>query len=626
MKLVIVESPTKAKTIQKFLGKSYVLKSSYGHVRDLPKTTLGIDVENNFEPKYLVPAKARKNLKELKEKVKKADKVVLATDEDREGEAIAWHLVQALGLGKSQIPNSKLQKKSNNQKFKPYERIVFHEITKNAIEKALENPREINENLVNAQQGRRILDRIVGYKLSPFLWKKIIRGLSAGRVQSVTVKLIVEREREREKFIAEEYWSIHALFSKFDSEKEFEAVLTKQEERVVGKLGIKTKEESEKILKDLKNAEYKITKIEKKEKKKSPLPSFTTSSLQQDSWQKFKYPSRKTMFLAQKLYEKGFITYHRTDSLNLSEDSMLQAKDFIKNNFGENYWAGFFRKHKTKSKGAQEAHEAIRPTFAENTPEKLEPQLEKDQLKIYKLIWQRFIATQMKEARLSEVKAEIQAQNYTFEARGQSIQFDGFLKVYPLKVKEEILPELEKEELLKLIKLEKEQHFTKPPARYNEASLIKTLEGFGIGRPSTYAPTLSTIQTRNYITKDKNRSFFPTELGIIVNDMISEHFQEIVDINFTSEMEKNLDEIAEGKKEWQKVVSDFYFPFDKKLEIKYKEVKKQGIIDDDTNKKCSKCGKEMILRLGRFGRFYGCSGFPDCKHTEPWENNENKDE
>jgi len=609
MKLIIVESPTKAKTIQKFLDKSYVLKSSYGHIRDLPRTTLGIDIENNFEPKYLVPAKARKNLKELKESVKKADKIILATDEDREGEAIAWHLLKALNLSE-----------------KSYERIVFHEITKEAIEKALENPRKINQNLVNAQQGRRILDRIVGYKLSPFLWKKIIRGLSAGRVQSVAVKLIVEREREREKFVAEEYWNIHAFLSKLDLEKKFSAILIRQDGKPISKLEIKTKKDSEKILEDLKSAEYKIIKIEKKERKKNPLAPFTTSSLQQDSWQKFKYPSRKTMFLAQKLYEKGFITYHRTDSLNLSDDSLLQAKNFIKNSFGENYWAGFFRKHKTKSKGAQEAHEAIRPTVAENTPEKLEPQLEKDQLKIYKLIWQRFIATQMKEALINEVQVEIDADKYTFEGKGQTIQFDGFLKIYPLKVKEEILPELAEKELLKLIKLENEQHFTKPPARYNEASLIKTLEGFGIGRPSTYAPTLSTIQTRNYITKDKNRSFFPTELGIIVSDMISEHFQEIVDINFTSKMEKNLDEIAEGKKEWQKIISDFYFPFDKKLKIKYEEVKKQGIIKEDTNKKCSKCGKEMILRLGRFGRFYGCSGFPDCKSTEPWENNENKNE
>ena len=602
-KLIIVESPTKAKTIQNFLDKSYVLKSSYGHVRDLPKSVLGIDVENNFQPKYLVPAKAKKNLKELKEAAKKSDSVILATDEDREGEAIAWHLLNALDLSE-----------------KNYQRIVFHEITPKAIKQALENPRKINNDLVNAQQGRRVLDRLVGYKLSPFLWKKIIRGLSAGRVQSVALKLIVDREREREKFIPQEYWSICALLSKINSKKQFTAILVKKDGKAIEKLEIKTKEQSEEILKDLKGVEYKIIKIEKKNKKKNPLPPFTTSSLQQESWQKFKYPSKKTMFLAQGLYEKGFITYHRTDSLNLSEDSLFQAKDFIKKTLGDNYWAGFFRKYKTKSKGAQEAHEAIRPTFVENTPEKMESQLEKDQIKIYKLIWQRFIACQMKEAEINEVSAEITAKNYGFESKGQIIEFDGFLKVYQMKIKENILPELEQNEILKLIKLENEQHFTKPLARFNEASLIKELEGFGIGRPSTYAPIMTAIQNRNYINKDKNKSFFPTELGFMVNDLLAEHFQEIVDVNFTAEMEKNLDDIAKGEKEWQKVIKEFYFPFAKKLEEKYETVKKQGIFNENTNKKCTECGKELILRLGKFGRFYGCSGFPDCKHTEPWEN------
>ena len=602
-KLIIVESPTKAKTIQNFLDKSYVLKSSYGHVRDLPKSVLGIDVENNFQPKYLVPAKAKKNLKELKEAAKKSDSVILATDEDREGEAIAWHLLNALDLSE-----------------KNYQRIVFHEITPKAIKQALENPRKINNDLVNAQQGRRVLDRLVGYKLSPFLWKKIIRGLSAGRIQSVALKLIVDREREREKFIQKEYWSICALLSKINSKKQFTAILVKKDGKAIEKLEIKTKEQSEEILKDLKGVEYKIIKIEKKNKKKNPLPTFTTSSLQQESWQKFKYPSKKTMFLAQGLYEKGFITYHRTDSLNLSEDSLFQAKDFIKKTLGDNYWAGFFRKYKTKSKGAQEAHEAIRPTFVENTPEKMESQLEKDQIKIYKLIWQRFIACQMKEAEINEVSAEITAKNYGFESKGQIIEFDVFLKVYQIKIKENILPELEQNEILKLIKLENEQHFTKPLARFNEASLIKELEGFGIGRPSTYAPIMTAIQNRNYINKDKNKSFFPTELGFMVNDLLAEHFQEIVDVNFTAEMEKNLDDIEKGEKEWQKVIKEFYFPFAKKLEEKYETVKKQGIFNENTNKKCPECGKELILRLGKFGRFYGCSGFPDCKHTEPWEN------
>jgi DNA topoisomerase-1 len=604
MDLIIVESPTKAKTIQKFLDKSYSLKSSYGHIRDLPKTTLGIDVENNFQPKYLIPAKSKKTIKELQAAAKKAKKIILATDEDREGEAIAWHLAQVLELEEQ-----------------PYERIVFHEITPKAIKEALQKPRKIKIDLVNAQQARRVLDRIVGYKLSPFLWKKIIRGLSAGRVQSVAVRLIVDREKERERFIPEEYWNIIAFLTKQKSKKVFQAILIKKDGKLLDKLEIKTKEQSEKILGDLKKAEYKIKKIEKTEKKKNPLPPFTTSSLQQESWQKFKYPSKKTMFLAQGLYEKGFITYHRTDSLNLSEDSLFQAKEFIKSNFGENYWAGYFRKYKTKSRGAQEAHEAIRPTFTENTPEKMKTEIDKDQLKIYGLIWQRFVASQMKEAELNEVKAIIETRNYEFESKGQTIKFDGFLKIYPLKVKEEILPYLEENEILNLKKLENNQHFTKPPARYNEASLIKELEKFGIGRPSTYAPTMSAIQNRNYINKDKNRSFFPTELGIMVNEMLVKHFQEIVDVNFTAEMEKDLDDIAKGEKEWQKVIKEFYFPFSEKLEKKYETVEKQGIFNEQTGKKCPKCGSDLILRLGKFGRFYGCSKFPECKHTEPWENN-----
>jgi len=606
MKLVIVESPTKARTIQRFLDKSYILKSSYGHVRDLPKRSLGVDIENDFQPKYVIPPKARGIIKGLKESLKKADKVILATDEDREGEAIAWHLTQVLGLEESQAVNSK-----------PYQRIVFHEITKKAIEEALKNPRNIDLNLVNSQQARRILDRLVGYKLSPFLWKKLIRGLSAGRVQSVAVRLIVEREKEREQFVPQEYWTIEALFEK--EKIKFSALLNKKDNKTLPKLGIRTKKEAEDILRELKNQSYQVVKVETKEVKRNPLPPFTTSTLQQEAWQKFKFPAKKTMFLAQNLYEQGFITYHRTDSLNLSNFALFQAKKFIASQFGEEYWAGYFRKYKTKAKTAQEAHEAIRPTFVENTPEKLKSKLEKDQQKLYELIWKRFLATQMKEALLEETTVEIQAKNYIFSTRGQTIKFEGFLKIYPLQISENLLPPLKEGETLKLLQLVPKQHFTKPPARFTEATLIKTLEKYGIGRPSTYASILSTIQERNYVKKDRFKSFYPTELGILVNEILTTHFPEIVDINFTAKMEEDLDEIALGKKNWQAVIRSFYFPFAKKLEDKYREVKKQGILEEKTNKICPKCGSSLVLRLGKYGRFYACSSFPKCKYTESWQ-------
>ena len=594
--LVIVESPTKARTIQKFLGSDFVIKSSFGHVRDLPKRELGVDVDKGFEPKYVIPTKAKKVVAELKKESAKADITILATDEDREGESIAWHLQEAL-------------------KLKDPQRIVFHEITKTAIENALKNPRHININLVEAQQARRILDRIVGYKISPFLWKKIAKGLSAGRVQSVAVRLIVEREREIEKFVAEEYWGIEALLKK--SNNEFNASLSKKDGKAIEKLEIKNKAEADKILEDLTNANYTVESVEKKETKKHPAPPFTTSTLQQAAWQRFKFSAKMTMSLAQRLYEEGNITYHRTDSLNLSEMSLNAAKDFISGKYGQNYWAGKIVKYKTKDGSAQEAHEAIRPTFANKSPDSLTG-IDARQLKLYTLIWQRFIASQMAPAILDSVAADISAQNYTFRANGQTVKFDGFLKVYPTKTEETLLPDLEKNDKLNLSELKSLQHFTEPPARYTEASLVKTLEKHGIGRPSTYAPIISTIQDRNYVAENDQKRFFPSEMGVIVNDVLVENFPEIVDVDFTAKMEKELDEVAEGKDTWQKTCKDFYTPFAKNLKEKYDKVVKTDLTQK-TDKICPKCGSPLIERLGRFGKFYACSKFPECKHTESIE-------
>lgn len=592
MQLVIVESPTKAKTIQKFLGAKYKIKSSYGHVRDLPKRELGVDVEKNFEPKYIIPVKAKKVVAELKKDAKAADEVILATDEDREGESISWHLAEALKL--------------ENPK-----RIVFHEITKTAIEEALANPRKIDMALVNAQQARRVLDRIVGYKLSPFLWKKINKGLSAGRVQSVAVRLVVEKEEEIKKFVAVEYWDVEAVFKKAGAE--FSAFLNKKNGEVIDKLEIKTQKEADEILAGLEKAEYQIEKITKKETHKNPLPPFTTSTLQQAGSNKFGYSAKMTMALAQKLYEEGHITYHRTDSLNLSQMSLAMAKDFITKEYGANYSNG--SKAYKAGKGAQEAHEAIRPTHAEHTPESLKGELEGQKLKIYTLIWQRFLASQMVPAVFDSTAIEITAGNYGFGANGQMLKFDGFLKVYPMKFSENDLPLLAEKEVLDLARVTPAQHFTEPPARYNEAGLIKALEKHGIGRPSTYAPTLSTIQTRNYIVKNEQKRFAPTEMGAIVTDMLVKNFPQIVDIEFTAKMEKELDEVAEGKDTWTKTIKDFYGPFAKNLKEKYDEIPKEDL-NIATDKKCPKCGKDMVDKMGRFGRFYACTGFPDCKHTE----------
>ena len=594
MNLVIVESPTKAKTIQKFLGKEYTVLSSFGHIRDLPKRKFGVEIEANFKPEYVIPAKAKKTISALKKAIKKGTETILATDEDREGEAIAWHLSEVL-------------------KLKDPKRIVFHEITEGAIKEALNNPRMIDMNLVDAQQARRILDRIVGYKLSPFLWKKVSKGLSAGRVQSVAVRLVAEREKEREDFKKQEYWTIEALLSK--EGKEFKAILSQKDGQLIEKLGIKTKEDADKILKDLEGVEYRVLNVEAKEIKKNPFPPFTTSTLQQEASKKLKYPAKFTMGIAQKLYEQGLITYHRTDSVNLSQLALGAAQKYILDTFGRKYWAGHFRQYVSKGK-TQEAHEAIRPTYATNSPDKVK--LDKKYLKLYELIWRRFIASQMTAALFHSTGADISAENHTFRATGQVLKFDGFLKVYLIKFSEEDLPLLKTDDLLLLKELLSLQHFTEPPARYNEASLIKALEKNGIGRPSTYAPTLSTVQERNYIAKDEQRRFFPTEMGIIVNNLLVDHFPEVVDIDFTARMEKELDEVAEGKDTLIKTCKDFYGPFSKNLEKKYNDVSKEETTEQ-TDKKCAACQSPMIIRLGRFGRFYACSNFPTCKNTESLE-------
>ncbi len=614
MQLVIVESPAKSKTLKKFLGKNYKTLASYGHIRDLPKSELGIEIEEDFKPKYIIIPKARKNINLLKKEAEKTDLVILALDPDREGEAIAWHLTQILNL--------------NGQKS--YQRIVFHEITKEAIKEALKNPRKIDLNLVDSQQARRILDRIVGYKLSPFLWKKVARGLSAGRVQSVAVRLIVEREKEIKNFVPQEYWTIEALFKKQDYNPpstlppkagpcEFKALLIKKGEETIPKLGIKTRKEANEILKDLDGAEYKVINVERKEIKRNPLPPFITSTLQQEAWQKFHWPAKMTMQVAQKLYERGLITYHRTDSLNLSDLSLFVAKKFISENYGKEYWAGFLRKYKTKSKLAQEAHEAIRPTYPEKTPEKLK--LDENGYRLYDLIWRRFIASQMAQAIFNSTVIDIQAKSFIFRAVGQVLKFDGFLKVYPLKFEETESPALELNEILKLTKLIPSQHFTQPPPRYTEASLIKALEENGIGRPSTYAPILATIQERNYIQKDERKRFYPTEIGILVNDLLVSHFQEIVDIGFTAKMEDDLDKIASGFKKWNLVLKEFYSPFEKNLQKKYKEISKRDIAETLTEKICPKCGGKILIKMGRFGRFYACSNFPKCNYTASLEEN-----
>jgi len=623
MKLVIVESPTKAKTISKFLGKGFTVKSSYGHVRDLPKKEMGIDIEHDFEPKYIIPGAARSRVAELKKIAEKAEEVILATDEDREGEAISWHLVSALKL-KKQSPK----------------RIVFHEITKKAIDKALENPRNIDLDLVDAQQARRILDRLVGYELSPFLWKKIRRGLSAGRVQSVALRFISEREREIEKFKSQNYWTIPIELRKKSKEKDqkFATTLIEKNGKKIdksetmklfaGDYKIKKtifddKMVAEEVATDLKNSDFHVTNIIEKETLRNPAAPFTTSTLQQAAINTFGYSAKKTMMAAQRLYEHGFITYMRTDSVNLSLESMLTAKKVIENSFGKKYTLESPRFFKNKSKGAQEAHEAIRPSYPEKTPEELKSELEPDQYKLYKLIWERMIATQMAPAVFDSVKVDISAQNkktknkYTLAANGSTIKFDGFLRVMSSRNAngENMLPHLAVSDELEIAEIATEEKSTTPPPRYSEASLVKILEENGIGRPSTYAPTISTLTDRKYVEKNEEKRLFPLEIGLVVNDLLVEHFPQIVDIGFTASIEEDFDEIAEGKEKWVPVISAFYKPFHKNITDKVKVVKKEDF-QEKLDKKCPECGGDLIIKFGRFGKFIACSNFPNCKYTE----------
>jgi len=666
--LVIVESPTKAKTISRFLGSDFVVTSSMGHVRDLPASKLGVDVDNDFEPQYVIPIKAKKTIAELQDKAKNASSVILATDEDREGEAIAWHLLQALGLAnsKSETRNPKKGTKSE----KDIKRIVFHEITKSAIEEALKSPRELDMHLVDAQQARRVLDRLVGYELSPFLWKKIMRGLSAGRVQSVAVRLIVEREEEIKKFKPEEYWNILATFEPESNQKtKFTARLNKINDKTLKKFDINTELGAKKILSDLDGAKYRVLDIQKKEVKRTPAPPFTTSTLQQECARKFGMSAKQTMMIAQQLYEgveagqeaSGLITYMRTDSVNLANQAIEQIRTTIENTFGKVYLPAEPRRYKTKSRGAQEAHEAIRPTDANRTPDSLKQHLDAKQLKVYSLIWKRALACQMKEAIFDQTAVDIEASNpsrtlpsasarkpnrdgskgegniesgashrYTFRANGQVIKFDGFIKVYEEgsdekaedEIPEGVLPELSVSDILKLLELLPKQSFTEPPPRYSDASLIKALEEHGIGRPSTYAPIISTILARKYVEKIERR-FYPTEIGGTVTNMLKAHFPEIVDINFTAKMEDSLDDVAEGKQEWQPMIRDFYKPFKSNLESKTESVEKYV---EKTDVKCPTCGKPMIIRYGRFGKFLACSDYPNCKTTQPLPEEKKKEE
>lgn len=611
--LIIVESPTKAKTISRFLGKDYAVEASFGHVRDLPKSRLSIDVEHGFEPKYTIPLKAKEVIKKLRELSKNASSIILATDEDREGEAIAWHLVQALDLGdETEIAEGKGDKR--------IKRIVFHEITKTAIDHALENPRDIDLNLVDAQQARRVLDRLVGYELSPFLWHKIRYGLSAGRVQSVAVRLIVEREREIEKFKQEEYWSIEADLNKKEKDAQvFRAKLSKISDKAVGKMDITSEAQAKEIAADLNGTTYKVTDITKKEVKRNPSAPFTTSTLQQEAARKFGMSAKQTMVIAQQLYEGvkvgdeghvGLITYMRTDSLNLAASALAQAQEVINQHFGKEFGISEPRQFSNKSKGAQEAHEAIRPTDLSRTPDAIAQYLDKGQQKIYGIIWKRTLASQMAHAIFDQTAVDISAgSKYNFKANGQVVKFEGFIRAYtegqdekPEDEIEGVLPELTVGETLDLKELLPLQHFTEPPARYSDATLIKALETAGVGRPSTYAPTLTTIQERDY-TEKVDKKYHPTEIGVTVTDLLVENFPEIVDINFTSHIEEEFDEIAEGKLKWVTVMEEFYGPFKKHLIEKEASVEKQVEISDTP---CPHCSKPMLIKFGRMGKFLAC--------------------
>ena len=615
MNLVIVESPTKAKTIGGFLGPEYEVVASYGHVRDLPKSKMGIDIENGFEPIYVVPPKAEPVIKDLQKRAKKAKSIILATDEDREGEAIAFHISETLNL-------------------KNASRIVFHEITPSAIAEALQSPRNIDMNLVNAQQGRRVLDRLVGYELSPFLWRKIKYGLSAGRVQSVALRLIVEREEAVNAFKPDEYWTIQAeLYKKQKKEKSkkesFRAELYKINDTAIEKLGIPNKERADTIVNNLQTARYAVSDVQERSTRRNPNAPFTTSTLQQDAWNKLHYSSKQTMMFAQKLYEQGYITYMRTDSTNIAAPALQNVREYIGKEFGKTYVPEHPHVYKTKSRMAQEAHEAIRPTDPARTPETIKSSADPKQYKIYDLIWKRFIASQMEQAIFNNqtvlMAATTSDTTYLFKATGQRVVFDGFLAVWNIVEKANTpLPALEKGDELELQELFPEQHFTQPPPRFNDASLVKTLEQLGIGRPSTYASIIATIIERGYVERNEGRALQPTYLGNIVNELLVKHFQQIVDYQFTAKVEEDLDRIAENAISWQNVIKDFYAPFHKNLEQKEQEVSRKDATEKPSTEICDKCGATMVIKYGKYGPFLGCSKYPDCSNIKKIDSHEPK--
>lgn len=607
-KLVIVESPAKANTIKKFLGGSTKVVASMGHIRDLPKSKMGIDIEHDFEPQYINIRGKGDLIKVLKKEAKQAKKIYIATDPDREGEAIAWHLATILEEEKNKIT-----------------RVTFNEITKSAVQKAIKEPRNIDNNLVDAQQARRVLDRIVGYKMSPVLWKKVKRGLSAGRVQSVAVKLIVDREEEIENFVPEEYWNLYANLQDKESKKEFEA-------RFYGKEGkkqeIHSQEEINQILNDLDKAKYIVNEVKKGEKKRNPAPPFTTSTMQQEASRKLGFTLKKTMSIAQGLYEGikmpekgtvGLITYMRTDSTRISEEARAAAKEYIISTYGNQYYEN--RYYKT-NKEAQDAHEGIRPTYADLEPESIKDYLNKDQYKLYKLIYNRFMASQMATAIYDTMAVSINANGYTFKANGQILKFKGFMTLYVegtdnQEEKENgILPDLKENQELKLKKLNPKQSFTEPPPRYTEASLVRALEEKEIGRPSTYSPTITTIIERRYIEKIQ-KQLHPTELGRIVNKLLTENFTDVINIEFTAKIENEFDEIATGKEEWKKMIREFYGPFEKEIEKVEEELEHVELVDEVSDVQCEKCGRMMVYKFGRYGKFLACPGYPECKNAKP---------
>ena len=609
--LIIVESPAKARTIKNFLGKDFEVVASKGHIRDLPKHSFGIKLEDGrFEPQYRVDKDHSAIVKEIKELAKKSERVYIATDEDREGEAIGYHIAKAIGKDPESLP-----------------RIVFHEITKSAIKQALENPRKINMDQVNAQQARRLLDRIVGYKLSPLLASKIQKGLSAGRVQSAALKIVVDREREIKAFKPVEYWSIDAVFK-----PQIEAALVEYEGKKIEKLSIGNEKEARQIESTLKNDSFIVKSIEKKERKSSTPPPFMTSTLQQSASGRLGFSPKKTMMLAQKLYEgvstdkghMGIITYMRTDSLNIAKEAQKAARDTILKNFGEKYLPKKPKVYSSKAKGAQEAHEAIRPTRLDFTPEIAAKYLAPDELKLYKLIYNRFLASQMSDAILESQTILFAGEHGVFKATGRKLLFDGFYRVMGYDEKDKLLPQLKEGEQISLEKLTATQHFTEPPPRYSEASLIKKLESLGIGRPSTYAPTISILVSRDYIKIEK-RQLVPTPIAFTVIEILEKHFPEIVDSGFTAQMEEKLDEIAEHKEDWQKLLLDFYKPFIEKVEKGKKEIKSLKKAEP-IGRECPECGSELLLRSGRYGDFIACANFPKCRYTEALENEEKKEE